>query len=700
MKLESFRVYKFRSVEDSGWIDTNEVTAFIGTNESGKTNLLVPLWKLNPAKGGEINPLQDYPRDQYHNIRVMKKKPIFIEAIFRLTDDLAKETSALSDFPVEQLFRVLIQRDFDGEYFISFPDIIENSEAEKGEIEKIITDAEKAIIGLAASKSEETLKEEMINTIKETKERIKGVGESVDLETLKSINSRLGEVDTTKAVKRSVIAPRFGQMIDEINDIITSLEKPTPEEIEEVNKLIMQNFPSFVYYSNYGNLDSEIYLPHVIENMNRDDLGVKESAKVRTLRVLFDFVKLSPKEILELGKDFHSRDGRKPTQEEIESIAEKKKERDILLQSASTELTNKFRDWWKQGNYKFRFQADGDHFRIWVSDDKRPEDIELEGRSTGLQWFLSFYLVFLVESQASHKGAILLLDEPGLSLHPIAQRDLSNFFENLSQTNQILYTTHSPFMVDPDQLDRVKAVYVNDEGSTAVSTNLRAREGQVAQSQSIYPVYAALGLTVSDTLLQGSKPIVVEGQSDLYYLSTIKNYLIGKGQIAPSREIIFIPAGGVRGIGAVVSILTGKDEELPYVVLDSDSSGKGLAKKLSDGIYKSDPNQVLLVSDFIDMENAEIEDLFPVDFFARIVTRFLPRPAGLEDDFSDVVKQDVPIITQIEAYTNKNEIELIKGWKVELSKLIKKRLISGRDTIEESFKYIDIWKKLFLKFQE
>ncbi len=74
------------------------------------------------------------------------------------------------------------------------------------------------------------------------------------------------------------------------------------------------------------------------------------------------------------------------------------------------------------------------YFRIWVSDDKRPEDIELEGRSTGLQWFLSFYLVFLVESQSSHKGAILLLDEPGNSLHPIAQRDLSAFFENLSKT--------------------------------------------------------------------------------------------------------------------------------------------------------------------------------------------------------------------------------------------------------------------------
>lgn len=81
-----------------------------------------------------------------------------------------------------------------------------------------------------------------------------------------------------------------------------------------------------------------------------------------------------------------------------------------------------------------------------------------------VQWFLSFYLIFLVESQEGHKGSMLLLDEPGLSLHPIAQRDLSDFFENLATTNQIAYTTQSPIMVDPDHLDRVKAVYVDEAG--------------------------------------------------------------------------------------------------------------------------------------------------------------------------------------------------------------------------------------------
>ena len=100
------------------------------------------------------------------------------------------------------------------------------------------------------------------------------------------------------------------------------------------------------------------------------------------------------------------------------------------MQSASGDLTKKFKDWWKQGEYKFRFEADGDYFRIWVSDEKRLDEVGLELRSTGLQWFISFYLIFLVESQNNHKNSVLLLDEAGLTLHPLAQKDLYKFFDN------------------------------------------------------------------------------------------------------------------------------------------------------------------------------------------------------------------------------------------------------------------------------
>ena len=109
MKLRRFRVSTFRSVDDSGWIEVDSVAGLIGTNESGKTNVLVPLWKLNPAKGGEIRPISDFPRNRYTEIRAMEKKPIFIRAEFerRVKDGqfnpvLAQEARHLAEWAAKE----------------------------------------------------------------------------------------------------------------------------------------------------------------------------------------------------------------------------------------------------------------------------------------------------------------------------------------------------------------------------------------------------------------------------------------------------------------------------------------------------------------------------------------------------------------------------------------------------------------------
>lgn len=130
--------------------------------------------------------------------------------------------------------------------------------------------------------------------------------------------------------------------------------------------------------------------------------------------------------------------------------------------------------------------------------------------------------MFLVESKDSHKNCVLLLDEAGTSLHPMGQKDLLNFFENLSITNQIITTTHSPFLVDVNHLERTKVVFVDDKEYTKVSEALRDGEKKKNAIGAVYAVHAALGLSVSEELLNGCDLIVVEGQSDQFYLNTIK----------------------------------------------------------------------------------------------------------------------------------------------------------------------------------
>jgi predicted ATP-dependent endonuclease of OLD family len=699
MKLIGFRVKNFRSVEDSGWIETDGVTALIGTNESGKTNLLIPLWKLNPAKNGEINPIADYPRKKYHEFRSMEKKPQFIIAHFELTNELAEKIAEITGAEVEEVRVAEVSRDFSGKYYIGFPNSFSSRNVLKSTVSKAINHALVELKGIEVKTAEEEIRLVIIDTINTIFLDLSTKPDNLSQYTIKPILSNLESISLDKIAKRSPLLSSINRLVTEIKSIHEDLTRPLPSSNAEARTLVLSKIPSFVYYSNYGNLDSEIYLPHVIDNLNRTDLGQKEEAKARTLKVLFEFVNLKPSEIRELGKDHDKAEG-EITPEQIAKIAEKKKERDILLHSASSSLTQKFRDWWKQGDYRFRFQADGDHFRIWVSDDKRPEDIELENRSTGLQWFLSFYLIFLVESEDSHEDSILLLDEPGSSLHPIAQRDLSAFFDNLSQTNQMLYTTHSPFLVDPDQLDRVKAVFIDEAGTTKVSPDLKAGENHRSHTQSIYPVYAALGLSVSDILLQGCLTVIVEGASDQVYLSGIKNYLIGENLISPKREIVFIPSSGTRAIKAVASIITGRNEKLPFVILDSDSEGVKLQRELTAGLYANQPKQILMIKDFTSMDDSETEDLFPVSFFSGIIDNYLRRVAKSypDEDFSDVASGESPIVSQIETYATSHNIELIKpGWKVEVSRLVKARLLSRKDGIAES--YLEIWKNLFELFE-
>jgi energy-coupling factor transporter ATP-binding protein EcfA2 len=670
MTLRQFRVQNFRSVEDSGWVTTQEITALIGTNESGKTNLLLALWKLNPAHEGKVDLLSDAPRTKLSDIRNSRHKPTLVEAEFQLSQSQQDKVSRLARCPHEEVSRVNVSRDLDGRLYVHFPDVPDARALDASVLLSLFDNAKSEIENLTEAKTTEgDMRQVIIQTIRDLRESFEG---SMTAAAVEAAVAKLQSVSLEGSGAKSTIRPRFERLIDDVNQHLAKLRAPNPGESAEVFQYVTGSLPKFVYYSNYGNLDSEIYLPHVIENLKRDDLGSKEQARARTLKVLFRFVQLQPDEILELGQEFASEDGEEPTPDELEAIARNKRERSALLDSAPSRLTKSFREWWRQGDYVFTFQADGNFFKVWVSDNKRPERIELEGRSAGLQWFLSFYLVFLVESSGTHQNSILLLDEPGHSLHPLAQRDLSDFFENLASKNKILYTTHSPFLVDPDHLDRVKAVFVQVDGTTSVSHDLRAPLKQSPQTKSIYPVHAALGLSVSQTLMEGCQPVIVEGVSDQMYLAAIKTVLIRRGKLAPSRELIFVPAGGAKAVATAASILAGKDDSLPFVLFDADAIGIGEAKKLRDGVYAGYQDRVISTSEFVG-EDTEVEDLLPLELIAERAARKLFRDVEV-DEFDQSCSSAQPVVPQIEAYASRLGIELPKGWKAELATEVKIRM--------------------------
>ncbi len=694
MKLKQFRVTNFRSVEDSGWIEADRVTALIGVNESGKTNLLLPLWKLNPARDGEIQPTSDYPKTLFGEIRLSPGNYHFIEADF-LTEALGEKLAERAKIPETATQIVRVTRFFDGEYSVEFPDFKQTTSVARSDLYSAIAICAESVRIAQALKQEIDLRSSLVERLTELAAQLPEK-EHLSAREVELVAQKVSALMPQEPAKTSAIVPIVAQLRDQIADISSKMSAPQPGAQAGVLQFVISQMPSFVYYSNYGNLDSEIYLPHVVANMKRDDLGSREAAKSRTLRVLFSFVRLLPEEILELGRDFKdvTGQGREPNAIEIAEIAEQKRTRSILLQSASATLTQRFREWWKQGNYRFRFEADGNHFRIWVADDRRPTEVELENRSTGLQWFLSFYLVFLVESQGDHKRSILLLDEPGVSLHPLAQRDLSAFFENLAATNQIMYTSHSPFLVDADRLERARKVYVATDGTTKATSNLRHSEGRDEQAGAAYAVHSALNLSVAESLLVGCQPILVEGASDQHYLTTIKSLLVAEGKIKPKRELVFPPCGGTKTARAVASILTGRDDSLPKVLLDGDGPGKRLAESLRGELYASAPDRVLLVSDFVGMDKAEIEDLFPPEYIADELDRMI-REA--DERLADVIKRTEPFVGQVELWATNQRVNLIPHWKVHLSVRVKQRALT-QGLVSFPVEVVERWVRLFEAF--
>lgn len=614
MKLKRYIVFDFRSVKNSGWVDCDDVTTLVGVNESGKSNMLLALWKLNPVRDGKIDILHDMPVDKLGELRNYAGNTKFITAEFILESKdiniLLGKYDFKDNFNENNVHTLEVSRFYDGKYTM------------------------------------------LLN------------GKSVDEYSL----------------------------LDKANE--------NKETEVDLGKDLLSMMPKFVYYSNYGNLSSRIYLPHAVEWLKGNSVsGIeKNDEQIRTIRILFDFVNLSPEEILESGRDAidlanlgNHYISNSPTKEQIAKSEDEKEKRSILLQSASNKLTRSFKDWWKQGNYKFRFMADGDYFTILVSDEKRPAEVDLRLRSTGLQWFLSFYLTFLVESEEAHENAILLLDEAGLTLHPLAQKDLVHFFNRLASENQLINTTHSPFIVDTDNMDRCKVVYVNEDGLTEVSSDLRKNIKN--NLSSVYAVHAALGLGVSDVLLQGCQVVVVEGVSDQYYLNAIKNYLISAKEIQPNKDIVFIPSGGVKNIASISSLIGGKNSDIPYIIIDSDKSGEDLKNKISNGLYKDSKDKILEIKDITGTAYSEVEDLFPYSLFEKPLLKLFK---VADEDFDEEYDSSKPIVDQIEEFARNNEIVLTSGWKVELAKAVKTQMQKNKPCVDK--KTLDNWKELFKKF--
>jgi predicted ATP-dependent endonuclease of OLD family len=654
LRASRFRVQNFRNIDDSGYIPIEQVTAFVGRNESGKTALLKALHKFNPATAEPYNAQREFPRDRYtREFRNGADWPVCSVA-FEIGDLLRSEIKPLLDggAPPKE---AICTKYYDGSLEITFEPTVESKDVEPKPLIAALKDVAAAARRLEAPAPEQEEQTQKLRTDLATwaSEREKSLETHADLRTQegKTLLSTLRQESETRA------NPQTADIIEALQEALDPVLAEATESpvVDQIAELIEARLPVFIYFENYGMLDSAIYLPRFLEDLR----SVPDDQRIRTVNAMFKHVGLTAQEIAELGQEQAHQvraQNQQPTAETIEKDQQRKEARAIKLNSASLDITARFNAWYGQRRHTIDYQADGDYFRIWIADDRRPGvKIELEGRSKGFQWFFSFYLVFLVESEEGHKDAILLLDEPGLHLHPTAQQELITFFEKLSEENQLIYTTHSPFLIDGEHLHRVRPVTEDETGHSRITTETWPKD-----RETIFPLQAAAGYAMVRGLFQHRKNVLVEGMSDYYYLHALSQQCRHTNRASLPDDIYITPCGGTKLVGHLASLFLGQ-EIRPIVLLDGDDAGRVRRDALMKELYSGHETAILMLDNALklDGEEVEIEDILGEGTLMPVVTSLVGKSLKLNN--TDRKAGSLP--SQIKAAAKRRSIELPEGWK-------------------------------------
>ena len=660
MKALKFRVQNFRNIEDSGWVNLESVTAFVGRNESGKTSLLKALHKFNPATDEPYDPLKEFPRDRLRSEYENGEDWPVCSVLFELGDELRERISALSD-GFEPPRTVEVTRFYDGSLNYAFePDVVDAPVSPESVMEALQAFATSARRLRPIEGYDEAavapLRGQLANW---ADERRAAISRFEDCRSPEGV----AELQRVTTEANNLSTPPTAGTVEGLTQAVASVlaAAKTPPTDDRAWELVEAGLPVFIYFENYGVLDSAVYLPRLLEDMN----ATPRDERVRTVNAMFKHVKLPAKEIFELGREEVTEAqarGNEPTAEMLDSDRQRKDRRAIYLNAASLDITKRFSAWWQQRRHKISYQADGPYFRIWVSDDRRPDvDLELESRSKGFQWFFSFYLVFLVESEEGYKDAILLLDEPGLHLHPTAQQELLGFFETLSETNPIIYSTHSPFLIDPQRIHRVRPVVESESGISVVSNDTWPDD-----RDTIFPLQAAAGYQMMRDLFQHRRNVLVEGLSDYLYIYAFSLALVAKGKSGLPDDVHVVPCGGTKMVTQIAALFLG-EQLRPVVILDADSAGRGRRNSLLKNLYAGHERAIIGIDEILGVTtNCEIEDLLDEGTLLGALKEIVGKSLSLAAE--DRTAGTLP--DQIAHAAQRKGVILPDGWRAEAARRI------------------------------
>jgi len=548
--LRSAWVQKYKSIEDSGDIKFEEnVTCLVGKNEAGKTALMEALYRLNPAPGGY--------KTKFESLFDYPR------ATYKAGDDAIEETivvKAVFDMELDEVAAVESRfgKGVLKSHTLEWSKDYENTRYVDAKVEEsaAVKHFAKAV-GIPASHVKD-------DDLEQFKDRLQNVTPSPDAAKAKAVT-----------------------------DLQVSLA--TLDLGKEIRLMLVGFLPQFVYFDEYSTLLGRASIAR-LQQVPETDLKPAERTALSLIRLA----------------------GADPSQ----FVAAQYEARKASLEAAANQVSDEVFKYWSQ-NKDLSVQLDVDfkttedpagpppYLEVRISNRRHRVTLNVGERSAGFIWFFSFVAAFS-EYRRTGSRVILLLDEPALGLHAQAQGDLLRYIdEQLAPKVQVIYSTHSLFMVKGDELRRVRAVEDLDDKGTKVGEDIF-----MARKDTISPIMGALGIDLAQTLFIGPDNLVVEGASDYLYLTVMSGHLktLKRNHLDPRWEIV--PVAGLEKVPTFVALL---GSQLRVAVL-VDGSGGG-SQRLATMVDRHllDPNRLLDVASITKTKEADIEDMFDPAFYLDLL---------------------------------------------------------------------------------
>ena len=563
MLLIDVRIKNYKCILDSEAFSIDQLTCLVGKNESGKSAILQALYKLNPVdKEDTYDALYEYPKMYQTDFEA------------GLIEDGDTVVISHWTFPAEEI--EALEKQF-GTDFIGDSTVVTISNGYKN---KRTWDFDANFHALFEKKMEEFGFESSDRAQIPSYDAIGEVRAQ-----LKSI-STLSEAEQEFKIWFDAAFP---------NDRLDAFAE----------KNLLQYLPKFSYFSEYQKLPGRIALNNFVRKSSEGKLTANE----KVFEALLSLANTSVSEIKESNK--------------LEALINK-------TRGISSKITREIFTYWSQNKHlkvEFRYDMakagdeppfnDGYIFSTRIENTRHDSSVSFDDRSAGFVWFFSF-LIWFNYLQKVEDNLVILLDEPGLTLHAKAQGDLIRYFkEKIIPKFQLVYTTHSPFMLDfLDILSARTVEDVTDENENILGTKVGSKVLS-KDRDTTFPLQAAFGYDITQTLFIGKNTLLVEGPSDILYLTYFSEKLQELGRNGLSKDWTICPSGGIDKIQSFVSLFGGN--ALKIVTLTDYHPGD---KNKIDRLKKSgllETSHILVASDYTQYSSSDIEDIIGAAAYVKLI---------------------------------------------------------------------------------